>query len=107
MEFSSGRRALNNISFLISDPTPASEDLLIGLPVLMHLGIDSRTLLEPNNSQLDVMDCSSIPLPTASKTFGSLGRLIIARLERSDSNGKTVDDIETSDTDQEEATSTS
>lgn len=64
MELSTGRMALNNIAFLISDAKLASEDLLIGLPLLRHLGIDSRTLLERNRAQLDGADCSSVPTPS-------------------------------------------
>lgn len=102
--------ALTNISFLISDANFASEDLLIGLPVLKHLEIDSRTLLEGNRAHIDGVECSSIPPPEASNTCGSLGRLMIARMERAASNDDTPhsdDDDVTADSDEDDATSTS
>ena len=61
MELSSGRLALTNISFLVSDAALSREEMLIGLPVLQHLGIDSRTFLERNRATLDGTDCSSVP----------------------------------------------
>lgn len=60
MELCSGRLALRNISFLVSDAVLSSEDMIIGLPVLQHLGIDSRTLLERNRATLHGTDCSYV-----------------------------------------------
>lgn len=74
MEMSSGRLTLTDISYLVSDDVSASEDILIVLPVLQHLGIDSRTQLERNRATLDGTDCSSVPYPSASKKCGALGR---------------------------------
>lgn len=82
MELSSERLALTNISFLVSDAALVSEDMLIGLPVLQHLGIDLRLLLECNPAVLDGTDCSAAPHPSVSKTCGSFGRLMIARHQR-------------------------
>lgn len=45
MELTSGRRALTNISFLVSKTALASEDMLHGLPILQHLRLDSHTIL--------------------------------------------------------------
>lgn len=82
MELSAGRLALNNISFLVADANLSCEDVLVGHPVLKHLGIDSRTLLERNRASLDGTDCSTVDHPTVSSACGSLGRLCIARLQR-------------------------
>lgn len=41
-----GPLALVNVTFLVADANLAAEDLLIGLPVLRHLGVDSKALLE-------------------------------------------------------------
>lgn len=68
---------LLNVSFLVADNEIACEDLLVGLPVLRHLGTDFRTLLERNWSTLHVTDCASVFQCAAP---GSLGRLMIARL---------------------------
>lgn len=39
-----GPLALVNVSFLIADADLAVKDLLICLPVLQHLGVDSKTM---------------------------------------------------------------
>lgn len=80
LELASGRLALCILSFLVSDASSASEDVLIGLPVLHHLDIDSRTHLERNRAQLDETDCSSVPLRSKSHIGGSLRRLMFPRL---------------------------
>lgn len=82
MDLSSSLLALNNISFLMSDATLATDDILFGLPALRNLQIDSRTLLERNSAELDGTDCSSIRMPTNSKSCGTPRRLMIARLHR-------------------------
>lgn len=82
MELSSGRLALHNVSFLVADAHLACEDILFGYPILQHLGIDSRTLLERNRSVIDGTDCSPVGHPTIGQKGGSLGRLMIARLQR-------------------------
>lgn len=80
MELPSRRLARTKTSF--SDAAIASEDVIIGLPVLQHLGIDSRTLLERNHARLCDPHCVSVPHPSVSKTCGSLGRLMITRHHR-------------------------
>lgn len=57
--------ALTKISFRVSDDylscdEVSCEDLLIGLLVLRHLKIDSRTLLESRRDILDGMDCIEV-----------------------------------------------
>lgn len=79
LKLSSGHMALLNVTFLVADDETACEDLLLGLPVLRHLGIDSRTLLERQWSSLDGTDCAGI---THSSGAGRLGRLIVARMQR-------------------------
>lgn len=56
MELSSGRLELTNISFIVSDAALASEDVLIGLPALQHLVVDSRTILKRNRAMIDGQD---------------------------------------------------
>lgn len=82
MEISSGRLALTNISLLVSNTMLVSEDVLIGLPVLRHVSIYSRTLLVRNLATLDGTDSSSVTHPSISTMRGSLGRLMIARHKR-------------------------
>jgi len=80
LHLSSGRLALKNITFLVADDDDAMvcEDLLIGLPVLKHLRVDTKTLLEENITALDGTDCGLIDAPRG--PMGKLGRLMTARL---------------------------
>lgn len=55
------------------------EDLLIGLPVLRHLGVGTKTLLEVRSDLLDEADCSG---DTTKNCHGRVKRLMIARLNR-------------------------
>lgn len=68
LELSSGRLAVCNITFMDSDASLAIEDILIGLPILRHLGIDSWSLLECNCAKLNGTDCSNVPNPLSCKT---------------------------------------
>lgn len=79
---SSGRLALTNISILVSDAALASEDLFIGLLILQNLGIDSRTFLEQNCPTLDDTDCSTVHNTATSNSSGSLGKLMMAQMQR-------------------------
>ena len=45
MQLSAGQLELFNVSFLICDSEHSGDDLLLGLPLLTHLGIDSRIML--------------------------------------------------------------
>lgn len=81
LHLSSGRMALCNISFLVADDDLACEDLLIGLPVLQHLRIDSKTLLENNRATLDGTDCAEVGNPTATH-IGRVGHFMVARTMR-------------------------
>ena len=84
LHLSSGRLALKNIKFLVADDDDAlaCEDLLIGLPVLKHLRVDTKTLLEDNIKTLDGTDCS-LTDQVRDKT-GKLGRLMSARFNGQD-----------------------
>ena len=88
LNLSSGRLALKNIRFLVADDDGAMtcEDLLIGLPVLRHLRVDTKTLLEANISNLDGTDCSLHGKPPTN--MGKLGRLMTARLNRQRNDDK-------------------
>lgn len=45
LQLASGELALANLSFLVADDQMTCEELIIGLPVLRHLQVDTRTLL--------------------------------------------------------------
>lgn len=53
MHLASGHMKLLNVTFLVADANLEEEDLLLGRPLLSHLKIDSRTLLENNRHSLD------------------------------------------------------
>eukprot|EP00171_Calliarthron_tuberculosum_P003723 IDg3723t1 len=80
LHLSTGPMALRNISFLVSDAHLACESILIGLPVLRHLHIDSRTLLERNREALDGTNCAEVGNPTTEQ-LGAIGRLMLAMLQ--------------------------
>lgn len=78
MNLSSERMALANITFLVADDDLACEDILIGLPVLENMGIDSCTLLERNRAVIDGTDCAEVGNPSFSASSGVLDRLILS-----------------------------
>jgi transposase InsO family protein len=82
LHLAAGQLALLNVTFLVADDELSCEDLLIGLPVLQHLRVDTRTLLENQRAALDGADCSSVLNAAVSDASGKLGRLMIARLNR-------------------------
>ena len=63
MQLAPGQLALANLSFLVTDDDMACEELFIGLPVLLHLQVDTRTFLENNRAVLDGADCSNVGNP--------------------------------------------
>ena len=82
MQLFTGTLALVNVTFLVADDELAAEDLLIGLPILQHLGIDSKSLLEQKRDLLDGVDCSAVrDLPGATRG-GKVSRLMLARLNQ-------------------------
>lgn len=84
LKLSSGRMALRNVSFLVADDETACEELLVGLPVLRHLGIDSRRLLEQNWNNPDGTECTIIERSLERRSVGHLGRLMTARLKNTE-----------------------
>lgn len=79
LRLATGPLALLKVCFLVADEgSLAVEDLLLGLPVLRHLGIDTKTLLEERREELQGMDCSTV---TGKATeSGRLRRLMVVRL---------------------------
>lgn len=81
LHLNSGRLALKNIRFLIADDAMTCEDLLIGIAVLEHLRVDTKTLLEDRIESLDGTDCSP-DLLQRKTTGGQVSRIMLARLNR-------------------------
>lgn len=79
LRLSTGPLALTNLKFFVADDELAAEEILIGLPVLRHLGVDTKTMLERDRERLDGADCSALK---SSKNGGSVSRLMIARHNR-------------------------
>ena len=89
---SSGQLALSNVTFPVADDDLAREDLVIGLPVLQNLQVDTRSLLENNRAALDGVDCTDVGNPTILQG-GAVSRIMIARLNRiREEEFKTPDD---------------
>ena len=66
--------------------------LVIGLPVLKHLQVDTRTLLEKNRAALDGVEYTDVGNPTTLQG-GAVSRIMIARLSRlREEEFKTPDD---------------
>ncbi len=53
LHLAAGQLALFNVRFLVADGVLSSGDLIVGLPVLQHLKVDNRTLLEKDRASLD------------------------------------------------------
>ena len=79
----SGRLALKNIHYLFPDDAMTTEDLLIVRPVLRHLRVDTKTLLEDRIKSVDGTDCSPDRLPADG---GHVSRLMVACLSRLKNN---------------------
>lgn len=71
---------LLNVTLLGSDDELAAEGLCIGLPVLQHLNIDTKTFLETNRATIDGADCSKFWNPSTFYLQGTISRLMIARI---------------------------
>ena len=74
-----GQMALRNVKFLVADTELTNEDLLVGHPVLAHLGIDSKTMIEKSLDRLDGTDCSD--LMSKCMDTPSVGRLLNAHIQ--------------------------
>lgn len=79
LHLASGQLSLANITFFVAGDELVCEDLIIGLPVLQHLRVDTRTLLENNRPVLDDADCSAVGNPTAINRGGVVSRMMTAR----------------------------
>lgn len=77
---------MDDVLFLISDATLASEDLAIDLPVLKRLETDSCTLLERNRAQQDGVGCRTISISMEYKSRESMVRLMISGMQRVNSS---------------------
>lgn len=66
----------------MTDANLAVENLLIGLPVLQHPGVDTKSLFEKRRDLLCCADCSSIGISHIGMSGGQVSRLMIARLSR-------------------------
>lgn len=73
-----GPLLLANVSYLVTNAELAVEDLLLGLPVLQHLRVDTKLLSEERRDLLDGTDCSHIE--SSSTRGGQVSRRMIARL---------------------------
>lgn len=75
-----GQLGLVNVAYLVADDDLSDADVLIGQPVLRHLQVDTRTMLENNCARLDGTDCSNVRTPRNASRQVHVGRLMIARL---------------------------
>lgn len=78
LHLSVGPPALLNVTFLVVDAELAENDILIGQPVLKHLGIDSKTMLENNRAELNETDSSGVVRDDMVPS--TVGRILIARI---------------------------
>lgn len=58
--------------------------MLLGLPILQYLGVDTKTLLEDRRDLLDGTDCGKVSASARTRDgkTGKIGRLMLARLNR-------------------------
>lgn len=75
LHFASGRLALVKVTCLMADDDLACEDLPIVPPVLQHLQVNSRALLQENRVVLDSSDCSSVINRTTLFRGGAVSRM--------------------------------
>lgn len=81
LQLSSAQLTLTNISFLVTVDHFCCEDLVIVLPMLQHLRIDRKTLLEAQFNALDGTECAEVGNPTVGPE-GSVGRLMVAHMQQ-------------------------
>lgn len=79
LHLASGKLAVLNISFLVSDDDLTTSGILIGRPILQHLRVDTKTLLESNRTTLDGTDCASVGNPTVPGKAGSVSTIMTSR----------------------------
>lgn len=78
LRLSVGLLALENVSLFVKDVDLSDGDLLIGNPVLKHLGVDTTTLLEQHSNVLDGAYCSDVQHKSMSGG-SAIVRLVLAR----------------------------
>lgn len=76
-----GSLTMSEIFYLVADDNMACEPILIGLPVLEHLRIDTSTLLEQQRDSLDDTDFSTVGNPTMSSKACFVSRLMTSRTQ--------------------------
>lgn len=69
-----------NVNVLV--PGLAAEDVLFGLPLLNHIGVDTKEILKKNRDNLDGAGCSDIKTNESDGVMGKVGCLTIAKLNR-------------------------
>lgn len=79
IRLSPGSLDLTNIKYLVADAEIATEELLIGLSLSIHLGVDTKELLEPQRDVLDEANCSAVQLGT---DIGPVSHIMISRFNR-------------------------
>lgn len=89
---------LLNLECLVSNSDLAVKDFLLGLPVIRHLEVDTKTLLEERKDLLDGSNRSIISILMKSKQISHVSYLMIARfsdvvIENLRMTGKILDEI--------------
>lgn len=69
-----------SVTFPVAEANLAVEYLLIGLPVLQYLGMETKKRPEERQSHLDTAGCFSKTDTTTGLQGGKAGRLMIARI---------------------------
>lgn len=82
MNLATGQLALGNVTFLVANADLACKPLIIGLPVLKHLQVDTPTPLDNNRAVLDGANCSHIGNTTTGDRGSIVSRMVTARLDR-------------------------
>lgn len=82
LQLSAGPFTPSNVSFKLADDELTSDVLLLGVPVLYHLGIDSSALLNTHRDIFDRMDCVNVGNLTANNNTGKFQKLMVARIQR-------------------------
>ena len=82
LHLSSGRLAATNISYLVADEELTATDLIIGRPILEHMRVDTKTLIEERREGLDNIDCSTVGNPTLPARGGRISAMMLARINR-------------------------
>lgn len=74
--------AVINFTFLVSDAILPVEDLLIGLLVLHHLCVESKTVVEEHWNLPGGVACGSVTTATTSLRSGKVGQLLMDQINR-------------------------